>query len=433
VVTIQKETVLARSHLVSKGAALAVGAVGLLALTACSSGSPSASGGSNDPVTLTYAMWDAGQKPAMQAIADAYTKAHPNVKIQLQLTPYKEYWTKLQTAMTGGSGPDVMWMNGPHFQLYASGGVIAPLDDAGIDTANYPKPLVDLYTYDGKLYGAPKDFDTIGLWYNKKLFDAAGVKYPDSSWTWDTLKTSAAKLTDKAKGVWGISASQYSQENFYDTIAQAGGYVISPDHKKTGYGTPEAAKGVQLWIDLIKAGSSPDAKQMSDTAPEDLFASGKVAMFYSGSWNAGIYGVDSTLKDTVNVAPLPKGPAGGQSVIHGLANVANAKSSHVAEATSFVAFASSKQAAELNNQNHGPIPAFNGMQLSWVSAFPQYDLQHAFIDAVATSVPYPISKNTSAWNTLETDAMTKIWSGQVSVEAGLQELATKMQAALDGE
>jgi multiple sugar transport system substrate-binding protein len=420
-------------HMSPRARGLAVAstaAAAALALTACAGGGTS--GGSSENVTLSYAIWDQNQQPAMQKIADAFHKQHPNVTVKIQLTPNKEYWTKLQTAVSGGSGPDVFWMNGPHIQLYASNGVLAPLDDQKIDTANYPKSLVDLYTYDGKLYGAPKDFDTIGVWYNKALFDAAGVPYPKAGWTWDDMKADAAKLTDKAKGVYGIAASQYSQENYYDSIPQAGGYVISPDHKKTGYGSPEALKGIEFWLDFIKAGTSPTAQQMTDTAPEDLFNSGKVAMLQTGSWAAIGYAQNADIADKVNVAPLPMGPAGNQSVIHGLANVANAKSPHADVAKEFAAFASGKEASQIQADTGTVIPAYNGTQNAWVTSMPKYDL-HYYIDAVKDAVPYPVSKNTAVWAQDETDILSQVWAGTLAPEAGMKQLADKMQTALDAE
>lgn len=410
-------------------AALAASAAALLAFSACSAGGGAEASGE---VTIDYAIWDENQQPAMEAIADAFAEEHPNVTVNIQLTPYKEYFTKLQTAVSGGSAADVFWMNGPNFQLYASNGVLAPIDDQGIDAADYPQGLIDLYTFDGKLYGAPKDFDTVGLWYNKALFDAAGVAYPEAGWTWDDLKAAAAKLTDPATGQYGIAASQYGQENFYDSIAQAGGEVINADGTETGYGTPEALEGITLWTDLIAAGSSPTAQQMTDTNPEDFFLSGKVAMFQNGSWAAVAYADNPDIAELVDVAPLPAGPAGNQSVIHGIGNVANAKSEHLDVAKQFAAFASSKQAAEIQAETGTVIPAFNGTQQAWVDALPQYDLQ-VYIDALDTAVAYPVSKNTSAWTSIESEILSQVWAGTVTPEDGLKQLAEQMQAALDAE
>lgn len=415
-------------------AALSATAAAALALSGCAgaSGGSGDSGDSGEEVTISYAIWDQNQQPAMQQIADAFAEEHPNVTVEIQLTPNKEYWTKMQTAVSGGSAADVFWMNGPNFQLYASNGVIAPLDDQDIDTADYPEGLIDLYTFDGKLYGAPKDFDTVALWCNKELFDAAGVEYPKAGWTWDDMNAAAAALTDPATGTYGIVASQYGQENYYNSIAQAGGYVINEDHTETGYGSPEALAGIELWTDLIQAGSSPTAQQMTDTSPEDFFLSGKAAMFQNGSWAALAYSGNPDVAAKVDVAPLAAGPDGNQSVIHGLANVANAKSKHLDIAKEFAAFASSKQAAEIQAASGTVIPAFNGTQQAWVDSMPDYDLQ-VYIDALETAVPYPVSKNTSAWTSLESEILSQVWAGAVTPAAGLKDLATQMQAALDAE
>lgn len=408
--------------------ALAASAAAALALSACSASATGEPSGGD--ITLSYAIWDENQKPAMEDIAAAYTEEHPNVTIEIQVTPYKEYFTKLQTAVTGGSAADVFWMNGPNFQLYASNGQLAPLDD--VDAADYPQGLVDLYTYDDALYGAPKDFDTVALWYNKALFDAAGVEYPSAGWTWDDFRSAAAKLTDPAKGQFGVAASQYGQENFYNSIAQAGGDVISADGTESGYGSPEALEGIELWTDLIADGSSPTAQQMTDTNPEDFFLSGKVAMFQNGSWAAIAYADNADIGGDVDVAPLPAGPEGNQSVIHGVGNVANAKSAHVEEAKDFAAFASGEQAAKIQAETGTVIPAYNGTQQAWVDALPQYDLQ-VYIDALETAVPYPVSKNTSAWTSIESEVLSQVWSGAVSPKDGLQDLAAQMQTALDAE
>ena len=96
-----------------------------LALTLAGCSGDDDGGGSSDPdekVTLSYAVWDQTQKPAMEELAKAFTAQHPNITIDIQLTPWEGYWTKLKAAATGGAAPDVFWMNGPNFQLYASNG-----------------------------------------------------------------------------------------------------------------------------------------------------------------------------------------------------------------------------------------------------------------------------------------------------------------------
>jgi multiple sugar transport system substrate-binding protein len=406
----------------------------VFAAAACGSGGSSGAG--DKKVNLSYAVWNKDQVPAMNKIIAAFEQTHPNIDVTVQVTPFDQYWTKLQTAATGGSAPDVFWLNGPNFQLYASNHVLLPLGEklkaADIDTSVYPKSLVDLYSYQNELYAVPKDFDTIGLWYNKALFDAAGVKYPDASWTWRDVQTAAKKLTNKAKGQYGVVAEINSQEGYYNTVAQAGGDIISADGKHSGYADPKTIQGVTFWTDFIKQGLSPTYPQMIDTTPVAWFQTGKVAMYYGGDWRAVTLSNDPNVKDKIDVAPLPKGPEGSQSVIHGLGNAVYAKTKHPQQALEFVEFLGGQQAAQIEAETGTVIPAYQGTQDAWVKAYPNYHVQ-VFLDEVAQAVPYPVSKNTAAWNQLETQYLSKAWSGQMDVGQACRELAQAMQADLDKE
>jgi multiple sugar transport system substrate-binding protein len=408
----------------------------VVSISACSGGDGSnGAGGGQDKVTLSYAMWDVNQKPVMEQLGQEFTRTHPNITINVQLTPWLDYWTKLKAAASGGATPDVFWMNGPNFQLYASNGVIRPLDQEvakdKVDLSVYPKPLMDLYMLDGKPYGLPKDMDTVGVWYNKKLFDAKKVPYPADDWTWADFKTATAKLTDPAQGVYGAAAPLISfQEYQYDTIAQAGGHVISPDGRKSGYDDPKTIAGLRFWTDMIEAKQSPDLKTMTDTAPLQLFEAGKIAMYWGGSWNVAEFSANEYTKDKVDAAPLPKGEKQA-TIIHGVANVVSAKSEHPDQAWQFVKFLGSKEAADILGEK-GPIPAYNGTQGSWVKAHPEFNLQ-TFVDAVDYAVPFPVSKNTAAWNELELTHLTKAWTGEVPLDKAATELAAAMNDLLSRE
>ena len=227
----------------------------------------------------------------MQEIADAFHASHPNITINIQLTPNADYWTKLQTAAASGTAPDVFWMSTTRIGLYAGQKQLLSLSDKpGFDNSPFPKSLNDVYTLDGKQYGMPKDFDTVGLWYNKKLFDAAGVKYPTAGWTWQDVISAAQKLNDPGKGVWGIASPDWTQENLYNTMLQAGGQAITPDHKKSGFDDPKSIAGLQYALDFVtRYHVSPTAQQMTDTQPDQLFASGKVAMFADGDYDMPEY------------------------------------------------------------------------------------------------------------------------------------------------
>lgn len=402
--------------------------LGLIGLAGCSN-SESTSGNSKEgKVEITYGFWDKKQVPAVEEIIKLFNEKNPNIKVKTELTPYGQYFQKLETAATGGALPDVMWMNGAHVEKYAEGKVILPLndlakkDDYSLD--NYPESLIDLYTVDEKVYGIPKDFDTTGLWYNKKIFDEAGVPYPDETWDWNMLKDAAKKLTNKEKGIWGYAALMGNQGGYYDFIWQNGGFIISKDGKSVGFDQPEAIEALEYNISFIKDGLSPTQAQMTETAASELFASGKVAMMFDGPWMVPEYKQNPDL----DVAVVPKGKERAVA-IHGLSNVIAANTKHKDASWEFVKFLGSKEAAEVFAKTGTVIPAYNGTQDAWVQAVPTLNLQ-AFIDGVEYSVPLPSVESTGEIWQYETDTLKKAWSEEESVEDAVKELTKKANEAL---
>lgn len=157
-------------------------------------------GGSKDgKVELVMSVWDSDQEPVMKQMAEAYSKENPNVTVKTQLTTWNEYWTKLEASATGGSAPDIITMNVLHVEEYADAGILMDLTDAEKESDlkvhdNFPAPLVDGYTVEGKLYGIPKDFDTNAVFYNKEIFDQAGVAYPTDGWTFEDFRKTCEDL-----------------------------------------------------------------------------------------------------------------------------------------------------------------------------------------------------------------------------------------------
>ncbi|MGY1436161.1 ABC transporter substrate-binding protein [Streptomyces reniochalinae] len=384
---------------------------------------------------ITYGVWDVYQMPAMEKAAREFERTRPGVSVDVQLTPNATYWTKLRTACSGGSAPDVFWMNGPNFGLYADNGQLLPLETEGpeavLDPADFPPDLADLYRWKGTQYGAPKDFDTVALWFNKKLFDRAGVDHPDDSWTWQDLITAAQRLTDRRRGVYGVGAPVRAQENYYNSIPQAGGWVLSKDRTESGYADPQTLDGLQLWIDMIhRYRASPTLQQLTDTDATQMFQAGKLAMTYECSYNAAVFWADPALRDKVDVAPLPRGKHRA-SVIHGLANVVYARTPHPRLARDFVRFLSSRRGSLLQAKGTA-IPARNGTQQPWIDSMPKFDLK-VHLDAVDYAVPYPISTNTAAWSHKELQLLSRAWSGNESLADVSRSLTKAMNQLLARE
>ena len=151
------------------------------------SAAPSEAGYTGPPATITYSIWGDPQEITSQtAIADAFTAANPDITVNVDVSDWDAYWDKLQTGLAGGAAPDVFAMDGPLFPDYQSRDVLLDLkpliDRDGYDlTQLADQGVADFTTADGGQYGLPRDLNTIVLYYNKDMFDAAGIPYPDET------------------------------------------------------------------------------------------------------------------------------------------------------------------------------------------------------------------------------------------------------------
>jgi multiple sugar transport system substrate-binding protein len=287
------------------------------------SAAPSDAGYTGPEATITYSIWgDPSEIKSQQAVVDAFHAVSPKITVKVTVSDWDTYWDKLQTGIAGGDAPDVFAMDGPLFPDYQSRGVLLDLkpyiDRSGYDLGQLADQAVGDFTTETGQFGLPRDLNVIALFYNKAMFDAAGVAYPDDTWDWAKLVENAKKLTKDTNGdgkpdQWGFYTETSDMENYWSSLVwQNGGDIISPDKKTTLLGTDQAIGGLQFLQDLIwKEKVMPEPALFAETG--DAFEQGKAAMEANGSWlvpthlAAGIQ---------LGIAPLPKGPAGQATSIN---------------------------------------------------------------------------------------------------------------------
>ncbi|MEU7892636.1 ABC transporter substrate-binding protein [Nonomuraea sp. NPDC049152] len=276
-------------------AAAAALATGLL-LTACSSADP---GGANEKIQLTMSVWgskeDAATYTARLALAQ---KKFPNITVKLEHTPGSgDYDQKIQTALAGRKGPDIMQF-AENVHVFSSKNQLAPLDDylakAKVDLAQrFGDRVSAAYQREGKTYAMPDRSGAMVLYYNKKAFDEAGLKYPDASWTWTDFRAAAQKLTvregDKVTR-YGFAAGDWWPW-WMTFMKQNGGEIIDASGKPV-VNSPANVEALTFYNDLVyvdKVAPSPTdyANLGKDIGPDPLFAQGKAAMQLTGFWNIG--------------------------------------------------------------------------------------------------------------------------------------------------
>lgn len=390
---------------------------------------PSPDSGSDDlQGTITFAFWDGNQQDGMQALVDAYVAQHPGVTINLSVSSWDTYWQILGAAAEGGM-PDVFWMHSNNFVDFAKKGLLMDCTDL-YDKSKFPEGISNVFQWDGKQLGVPKDFDTIALVYNKDLFDAAGVAYPDDTWNWDKLVESAQKLT---KGdVYGFAApAGEDQSGYLNTIYQAGGYTVNFGEKTSGYTDPKTIEGVQFWIDLqTKYKVSPTQEQLTEMSHHDYFKSGKAAMVYLGSWEIKTYiAAMKELGQSFDVAVMPMGPTGIRATIYnGLTYAGYSGTANPEIVKSFLTFLGTKEAAEIMGKSGAAIPAYEGTQSTWYDNFPDINVK-AYADMIEYGVQYPFSKTKAEWGTEEKSMIAELYA-QVTPDVAAK--LAEIKAVVDG-
>lgn len=405
-----------------------------LFLAGCGSQSSGSEEGADGPVEITYSIWDPVQLPGMKAAADAFNEKEDNITVNVEVTPWEQYWTKLESSAKGGNMPDVFWMHSNEIAKYSEGDVLMDVSEAmetdeEIDLSLFPDDLVDQFKEGDQMLGVPKDYGTIGLWYNKDLFDEAGLDYPDETWTWDTLLDRAIELTDEDAGVYGFLAPLGREEGYHNFIYQNGGEVLSEDKKQSGFRDQATIDAVQWYIDLsLKHKVSPTAGQFADNSNMSYFQSGRAAMAFFGSWMTAEIASNEESNEFADVAVLPKGKEKA-SIYNGLANSVAADTKHPEAALKFLKFLSSEEGMEIQGQEGGAIPALEGADSSFVEAYPQFNTE-IFLDEMDYGVIKPYSKFTARWENVENEALIPAFIGDETVEEVSEQLADNVEAIL---
>ena len=361
---------------------------------------------------IGYGVWDKDQVPAMQQVVDEFRKEHPEIEVDIQLTPFSTYWTRLQTSIVGGGAPDVFWMNAPNIAKFARYGTLLPLSErlraAGVTLAEHPADLVQLYRYRGEQYGVPKDFDTISLFYNRELFDKAGIAYPDETWTWQHVLDAAVELRDPSRAVFGFSAELDRQRVLYPAVFRNEGWVLRDG--RSGFDDEATIGGLRTLTDAVARGLAPNGMASADTRGRELFQGGKLAMLNGLPNDSNNAYKDPAVRARTGVAVLPRGKVRA-TVIHGLANAVNARTPYPDACVAFVQFMAGRVAGEIQGRSGTILPSFAGTQQAFLDAKPEFRMR-SFTDQVAYATAYPASVNTATWEAMELQILAPSWIGR---------------------
>ncbi len=379
----------------------------------------------DDTVTLRFWMWDDAQQPAIRAMADEYESTHPNVKIEISCqADVSNLNQKIQATIGTPDAPEIFFMNYNLAAEYIPLGIVADLTSYAIDQSDLASGIVNAYTVDGKVYAVAKDTDSYAVFYNKALFDKAGVAYPESTWTISDFCDTAKKLSSGDVIGWTNSGSD---RVYYNFIYSNGGNIYNEDGTKSAINTPESIEVIQQLMDLVAAGGAYTGMQLAEVSDTTAFTSGIAAMTINGSWMISQY--SEALGDNLGIVELPSGKAGKFSANHGIGYSTTTSNTHMAETVDFLRYLATYDAQV--KQIEVVIPADLVCASAWESVYPNVNVD-AFMKALSYGRGYLPSVNATLARTAYQGALAELRNGTYATAEEFCAAAEKLvNAALD--
>jgi multiple sugar transport system substrate-binding protein len=265
--------------------AIGIAAAASLALAGCGDEAPPAepeeptATEAPEPVTLTMSGWALDKTPEFQTIADAYHAENPNVTVEIkEYADGNDYDTQIIPDLAAGTAPDLLVLkNINRLYTFQSGGQLLDVSDVAAELSDEVSGVA-AYEIDGQTWAIPYRQDSWVLYYNKALFDAAGVEYPDGSWTWDDYAEAAKQLAS--------DTSMGTYQHSWQSIVQGFANAQSPDADFLGGDYGYLKEYYDRALDLQNAGAQQSFGNISTSSLtyQGEFGKQRAAMLPMGTW-----------------------------------------------------------------------------------------------------------------------------------------------------
>lgn len=409
--------------------AVAITSIAGLALTGCAA----SSGDEGDGVIRVIAQ-AGGPGESLSTLAKEYSESHSQ-KVVVDLYDYDAVRERTVLGFTSGKdsydvvGFDLLWL-----KQYIDAGYLLPLDERiekdaeQIDPDDFVPAYVRYATYKDVQYAIPWFGAVYMLYYRTDLLAQAGVSVPE---TWDEY-ASAAAAVQEATGVTGTTVIAKRDDplmcEFWSIASSYGAQIV--DNDTSIVDSPEATAALELWKSLLPYAPS-DALAADWPAAAAAFAEGKTAMMlnFSDTSDALLQG-DSSIKDHVGFAPIPKGPTGELTPNLGGWGLGVSSQSKKADAAfDFIAWATAAQQQQSGLASGGATNRISVLKDPQNTE--KYPYFPAALENFENAMIFPVSSQWVDWEAAIAPSISDALSGQATVQQGLGTAQSRLQAILD--
>jgi len=401
---------------------------------------PTMGGGAGGQAKLTLFTWtEVDELEVNKRLCKDFEAENPNVKVDvINVSGSKDAMQKLETMFATKAGPDVMSIHGAYYVGFAEAGALMDLEQLAKDDSDFrlddihPR-LVDLCRYQGKLYSLPRYTSVYALFYNKAMFDAAGLPYPGTGeWTWQKYLEAAKKLTKDLNGdgtpdEWGCTIDFWGAR-LYPWLWANDANLMDDKLEKCTMDSQEAVETLQFLADLrLKYKVAPKSTSTERNEGLNAFARGNVGMYMSGPWD--IQTLDEAENLKWDVAPMPTKKT--KATMLGTENYGiYAQTKYPKEAWALFNYLLSAKSQAAMSDQLGKMPSrVSVLQGAYAKGKVNYNRQ-VYVDAVEYAQQPPNIPEYSQVQDILQAELDRIWIGAVSVKDGLRVATDKVNKKL---
>ena len=432
---------------------LVTAVVAALALAACSPAGRDDAPAADGVTTVSVRLWDEQVAAAYEESFAEFSRQNPDVRVQLNVVPWSEYFVGLNLDVASGTAEDVYWINSANFGALADGGKLIDVGrELAGDVRGWVPAAVEQYSRNGTLWGVPALTDgRIVVYYNRAMVEAAGVDSANLTWhptdpAADTFLPAARRLTLDSAGrsadqpgfdpgaitQYGFNAARDLQAIYFNFAGSNGGRIQAPDDTLT-FTDPKTVEAFAYLVDLVNthhvAPSAADTNDNGDFS-RDQFIQGKMALFQSGTYNLKNIADGATFE--WGIAPLLAGPEGRVSVVNSVIAAGNADSPRRDAILRVLRWLGSEQGASYVGAEGAALPAVTAAQQGYYDYWEGQGVDTRFFgdEGGTATIPAPSGPKFEAASTAFNPILNEVFAGRTPVAEGLQQAQDAGNAAL---